>query len=210
MFLRGLLPVPGLWRPQLVLPASVPVRAAELVEQVRTPTLIWGFGKPSMLALPWEKSAYAAPSGLILSEPGFGHAPQDHARDTPTRPHPSGPRPSGHAPHAHPFPSPVCSARFSPTGVFMRLRAPALQGLASPEPGLNPPKRKSSSTIPGLSFGTWRGGLATAAGAEGAGLTLSRWGAVFAVPVLGPAGPGGTQETLMGQLAGSTWGLSEG
>ena len=149
-----------------MLPASVTVRAAE---QVRTPTLIWGLGKPSMLALPWEKSAYAAPSGLILPEPGFGHAPQDHARDTPTRPHPSGPRPSGHAPHARPFPSPVRSATFSPTGVLMRLRAPALEGLASPEPGLNPPKRKSSPTMPGLSSGTWRGGLATAAGAEGGG-----------------------------------------
>lgn len=74
--------------------ASVPVRAPELVERVRTPTPIWGLGKPSLLALPWEKSAYAAPSELILPGPGFGHAPRDHAQGTPTGPCSPFPQPS--------------------------------------------------------------------------------------------------------------------
>lgn len=101
--------------------ASVPVRAPELVGRVRTPTPIQGLGKPSLLALPWEKSAYAAPSELILPGPGFGHAPRDHAQGTPTGP-------------CSPFPQPSLWRRFSPTRLLMRLRAPALQGLTSPEP----------------------------------------------------------------------------
>lgn len=176
-----------------MLPASVPVPAPELVERVRTPTPVWGLGKPSVLAFPWEKSAYAAPSGLILPGPGFGHAPQGHARGTPTRPRPPG--------HARPFPSPVSSTRFSPYRAFNEAEGSRSPRTDQSRARSQPSKEKvlTHHTGPVLwHMERWPGHCSR--GRRG-GAHSQQVRAVFAVPILGPAGPGGTQETLMGQLA---------